>query len=95
MHGKPHEAFLIALQRATYFWAFMKLIQFLGAASLLLNYKPAFGVALLMPVSSVQCLFYLFELPSFIPFGSIIIISLITLCRAYSRSYARLFDNYS
>lgn len=95
LHGKPREAFLVALQHATYFWAFMKLIQLLGAISLLFNYKPALGVALLIPVSSVLCLFYLFELPSFIPFGSIIVISVVILCRAYSTSYVRLFDKYS
>ena len=95
MHGKPREAFLAALQGATYFWAFMKLIQFIGAASLLLNYKPALGVALLVPIASVMFLFYLFELPSFLPLGLVIIILMLTLCRAYSKSYVRLCDDYS
>src|ERR1041384_5642357 len=27
MHGKPREAFLIALEEAKYFWVFLKLIQ--------------------------------------------------------------------
>jgi hypothetical protein len=96
-HGKPpaRYAFLLALQRTTYFWAFMKLIQLIGAISLLGNYKPALGVALLIPISSVLCLFYLFELPFFIPFGSIIVVTTIILCRAYSTSYARLLDDYS
>ena len=37
MHGKPpaQYTFLLALQGATYFWAFLKLIQLAGAVSLL------------------------------------------------------------
>ncbi len=96
MHGKPPSTytFLLTLQDTTYFWAFLKSIQLIGAVSLLTNYKPALGNALLIPVSAVLCLFYLFELPSFLPFGSIVVISTIILCRAYSRSYVRLFDAY-
>lgn len=97
MHGKPPSkyVFLLALERTTYFWAFMKLIQFLGAISLLTNYKPAFGLALLIPISSVLCLFYVFELPTFMyRFGAAIIVSTIILCRAYAQSYVRLFDGY-
>jgi hypothetical protein len=95
LHGKPREAFLIALEQAKYFWAFLKSIQLVGAVSLLANYKPALGVALLIPISSVMCLFYLFELPGFIPLGSIIAIAMIILCRAYYKSYAHILDNYS
>lgn len=95
LHGKPREPFLIALQRATYFWAFLKSMQLIGAVSLLANYKPAFGVAVLMPIASVMCLFYLFELPQLIPLGSIIAIATIVLCRAYSKSYAHILDKYS
>jgi putative oxidoreductase len=98
LHGKPSARvvpFLVALQHTTYFWAFMKLIQFVGALSLFANYKPALGLALLIPVSSVLCLFYIFELPSFIPFGSIVAMTTIILCRAYWKSYAHLLDDYS
>jgi len=97
MHGKPPDryVFLLTLQKTTYFWAFMKLIQFIGAISLLTNYKPALGVALLIPISSVLCLFYLFELPSYLPLGSIIILTTVILCRAYSQSYVGLLDDYS
>jgi putative oxidoreductase len=95
LHGKPGEPFLIALQQARYFWAFLKSMQLVGAVSLLTNYKPALGVAVLIPISSVMCLFYLFELPGFIPFGIIIAIATIVLCRAYSKSYAHILDNYS
>jgi hypothetical protein len=96
IHGKPPDSyvFLLTLQKTTYFWAFMKFIQLLGALSLLSNYKPALGVALLIPISSVLCLFYLFELPSFIPFGCVVVITTAILCRAYSRSYIHLLDDY-
>lgn len=94
LHGKPREAFLIALEQAKYFWAFLKSIQLVGAVSLLFNYKPALGVALLIPIASVMCLFYIFDLPGFIPLGLIIAISMIVLCRAYYKSYAHIFDNY-
>ncbi len=94
IHGRPESAFLQSLQAATYFWAFMKLIQAIGALSLLANYKPALGNALLLPISSVLCLFYLFELPSFIPQGMILVVSTILLCRAYAPSYAGLFADY-
>ena len=94
MHGKPREAFLIALEEAKYFWVFLKLIQSFGAVSLLFNYKPALGVALLMPIASVMCLFYVFDYPRLILLGFIIAISMIVLCRAYYKSYAHIFDNY-
>lgn len=94
LHGKPREAFLIALEQAKYFWAFLKSIQLVGAVSLLLNYKPALGVALLMPIASVMCLFYIFDFPVLIPLGFIIAISMAVLCRGYYKSYAHIFDNY-
>jgi putative oxidoreductase len=94
LHGKPREAFLIALEQAKYFWAFLKSLQLVGAVSLLFNYKPALGVAVLIPISSVMCLFYLFDLPGFIPFGFILAGAMIILCRAYYKSYAHIFDNY-
>lgn len=98
MHGKPASrlTFLLTLQSTTYFWAFMKLIQFIGSASLLLNYKPAFGLALLLPVSASLCLFYVFELPSFmLHFGGAIVVTSAILCRAYWKHYACLFQDYA
>ncbi len=97
MHGKPADryVYLLTLQATTHFWAFMKLIQTIGCFSLLLNYKPALGNALLVPVSSCLVLFYVFKLPSFMPtFGLVIIITTAILTRAYWPSYARLFDDY-
>ena len=97
MHGKPPDryVFLLTLQATTYFWAFMKTIQAVGCVSLLSNYKPALGTALLIPVSSCLVLFYAFELPSFLPtFGLVIAVTTAILIRAYWKSYARLFDDY-
>jgi hypothetical protein len=97
IHGKPADkyVFLLTLQATTYFWVFLKIVQAAGAFSLLANYKPALGNALLIPVSSVLCLFYFFELPLLIPtFGLPIIVTTIILTRAYARSYLHLFDDY-
>ena len=97
IHGKPADqyVFLLTLQATTYFWALLKIVQTIGAFSLLANYKPAFGNALLLPGSSVLLLFYIFELPALLPtFGLIVAVSTIILLRAYAPSYKRLFDDY-
>jgi hypothetical protein len=97
IHGKPpeHLHFLLTLQATTYFWVFLKTIQAIGAFSLLANYKPALGNALLLPVSSVLLLFYLFEGQRLLPtFGLFIFVSTVILTRAYAPSYRHLFDDY-
>ncbi len=96
IHGKPHESmtFLIAMQNATYFWAFMKFIQLVGSLSLLTNYKPALGLALLTPITAVLSLFYIFELKWYYAFTVIVVLTIILL-RAYSKSYMHLLDKYS
>jgi hypothetical protein len=97
IHGKPADkyTFLVTLQATTYFWAFLKIVQAVGAFSLLANYKPALGNALLIPVSSVLLMFYTFEVPIFLlTFGWVIVVSTIILTRAYASSYVRLLDDY-
>lgn len=97
IHGKPPDryVFLLTLQATTYFWAFMKVIQAIGSFSLLLNVRPAVGTAVLVPVSSCLVLFYLFELPSFVPtFGLVITVTTVILIRAYWTSYAPLFAKF-
>lgn len=92
--GAPNPAsFLGILKQATWFWAFLKSVQLTGALSLLLNYKPALGVALLTPVSSVLCLFYLFGLHWYYAFTVVAVLNLVLL-RAYWPSYRPLFDAY-
>ncbi len=98
IHGKPPDrmVFLLALQATTYFWAFLKIMEAIGAFSLLANYKPALGNALMMPISAVILLFYLFEIPIYLTtMGMLIIVSTVILTRAYAASYVHLFDDYS
>jgi hypothetical protein len=87
-------SFVGAMQHTTYFWAFMKLCQLLGAVSMLMNYKPALGLLLLAPISVVLCLFYLFALQWYGYFFLIAGSSLILL-RAYWKSFRPLLEDYS
>jgi hypothetical protein len=83
-----------ALQHTVYFWSFMKLCELLGAISLLANFRPALGLAIVTPISAVLCLFYVFELHWNIAFALVASLTLILL-RAYSKSYLPLFARYS
>jgi putative oxidoreductase len=82
-----------ALQQTLYFWAFMKSMQFVGAISLLFNFKPALGVAILTPISSVLCLYYIFELQWYYAFTLVATCNLVLL-RAYWDSYRPMLDAY-
>jgi hypothetical protein len=86
--------YLSNLVEATYFWAFLKTIQLVGALSLLFNYKPALGLALITPISAVLCLFYIFELQVYIPIAILIIIATLVLGRAYLESFKKLMKDY-
>jgi|SRR5579872_131867 len=83
-----------ALQHTMYFWPFLKLCELTGAVSLLANYKPALGLAILTPISAVLCLFYAFELHWYIALAVVAMLTII-LFRAYIRSYAPLLTKYS
>lgn len=87
--------YLSNLVEATYFWAFMKAIQLIGALSLLFNYRPALGLALITPISAVLCLFYFFEFQVCIPVGILIIIATFILGKAYLKSYEKLLMSYA
>jgi cell division protein FtsW (lipid II flippase) len=87
-------SFHAVLQHTAYFWVFLKACELVGAVSLLANYKPAFGLALVTPISAVLCLFYVFELSWFIALAVVIALSVV-LFRAYWPSYAPLFATYS
>jgi hypothetical protein len=94
MTGMPAEcSFLGILKHTLFFWAFMKSIQLIGAISLLGNYKPALGVALLTPISSVLCLFYFFVLHWYYALTVVAVLNAILL-RAYWPSYRALFTDY-
>ena len=90
----PVDTFHGALQHTTYFWAFLKFCELIGAISLLANYKPALGVAILTPISAVLCLFYAFDLHWYIALTLVGGLTL-TLLWAYRSSYAGLWDDYS
>lgn len=90
----PATAFLPFLMSTTWFWITLKIIQTVGVVSLLANYKPALGLALITPISVILSLFYPFEMIEFWPITPLIIISTIILFRAYSKSFVHLLDNY-
>ena len=99
IHGDPQGVFLTAIISSTWFYAFMKLIQTVGAISLLTNFKPALGLALLTPVTAVLCLYYFYvsityKVVAFSPIGMILIISTAILFHAYSKSFRPLLDDY-
>ncbi|MEQ1514795.1 MAG: hypothetical protein ABL934_19235 [Lysobacteraceae bacterium] len=86
-------SFHAVLQHTLYFWGFMKFIELVGAVSLLANFKPAFGLALLTPISAVLCLFYVFELQWYYAFTLVATLNLVLL-RAYWDSYRPMLDAY-
>ncbi|WKD49191.1 hypothetical protein [Microbulbifer spongiae] len=92
--GNPTEPFLAALKGTLFFWIFMKLIQAIGAFSLLFNYRPALGFALLMPISAVLCMYYLLVLHWYYAFTVVFVCSAILL-RAYLPSYKPILMKYS
>ncbi|MEO7323232.1 MAG: hypothetical protein ABIW82_00220 [Dokdonella sp.] len=86
-------SFHAVLQDTLYFWVFLKFIELVGALSLLLNYRPALGVALLTPISAVLCLFYVFDLHWYYAFTLVAVLNAVML-RAYRNSYRPLLDAY-
>jgi len=83
------------LMRTTWFWVFLKVVQTAGTISLLFNYKPALGLALLMPICAILCLYYLIAIPIFIPFAVLMAVSTVVLLRAYAPSFTPLLASYA
>jgi hypothetical protein len=93
--GEPDQySFTWGLQHTPYFWPFLKLCELIGAFSLLMNYKPALGFAILAPISAVICLVYAFEFHWYVHLFLIGMSSLILL-KAYSKAFRPLLDEYS
>lgn len=92
--GEPQGLFFTSLMATTYFWVFLKILQTVGAFSLLFNYKPALGLVIVTPIATVLALFYFFEILRFVPFGILILVSIAILIRAYSESYMPLLKSY-
>ena len=86
-------SFFGVLQHTLYFWGLLKLCELLGAISLLLNYKPVLGLAVVTPISAVLCLFYAFDIhwyPAMVLCGGCTAV----LLWAYRRSFQGLLDPY-
>ena len=94
LSGEPIPgSFLSVLSNTAYFWVFLKFMELIGAISLLANYKPALGTALMTPISVVLCLFYFFDLRWYYAFTIVAILNLVLL-KAYWSSYRSMLDAY-
>lgn len=82
--------FEAGLQNSGFFWPFLKLVNLVGAASLLTSIAPAFGLALIAPVMAVIVLFHLTINPVGIPVALILIVTGGLLVYAYRDRYAAL-----
>jgi uncharacterized membrane protein YphA (DoxX/SURF4 family) len=93
--GTPDQySFTWSLQHTTYFWRFLKLCELIGAFSLLMNYKPVLGFAILVPITSIICLVYAFEFHWYVHLVIISACSLV-LFKAYIKSFRPLLDEYA
>lgn len=84
------EAFEQALMNAGFFWPLLKLVNFVGALSLLFNVMPALGLALIAPVMTVIVLFHVTINPPGLPVALILIATGGLLLYAYRDRYAAL-----
>ena len=81
------------LQHTAYFWIFLKGMEAIGGFSLVLNLKPAFGAAILAPITAVLCLFYAFDLHWY--YALLVVGALqAILLHAYWPSYRMMFADY-
>lgn len=89
----PEGSFVWGLENTAYFWWFMKLCELVSALSLLMNYKPALGLAISAPISAVLCLIFAFDLnwPENV---IMVVVPNLILLKAYSKSFLPLLDNY-
>lgn len=80
-----------ALMTSGFFWPLMKAVDLVGALSLLLNFAPAFGLALLSPIMAVIVAFHFAINPGGMPVAVILIVLGSLLVWAYRDRYAALF----
>jgi hypothetical protein len=90
----PPYSFYGFLMRTTWFMVLLKVIQTAGALSLLLNYKPALGLALVTPICAVLCVYYLTSFSPFTVAAVCIAVATAVLLRAYARSFTPLLASY-
>lgn len=84
--------FEAALKSAGFLWPLMKTVELIGAACLLSNRAPAFGLALLLPVMVVVVLFHGFLNPQGAPLAAMLVVCGALLLRAYAARFSRLFE---
>ncbi len=84
-------AFERSLHASGFLWPLLKIVNLLGGLSLLLNWAPAFGLALLAPVMTVIALFHLVLNPGGIPMAAAMVLCAGLLVHAYRDRYAALF----
>jgi putative oxidoreductase len=80
-----------ALMNSGFFWPLMKVVDLVGALSLLFNFAPAFGLALLSPIMTVIVAFHFAINPGGAPVAVILIVLGGLLVWAYRDRYAALF----
>jgi hypothetical protein len=85
--------FLKCIMDTSYFWIFLKIVQTIGAISLLFNYRPALGLLVVTPVTAIICLFYFFELFIFSPVAVALIIATAVLFYAYKEKYSLILES--
>lgn len=82
-----------ALKSVGFLWPLMKIVELLGAACLLSNRAPAFGLALLSPIMAVVVLFHGFLNPQGAPLAALLVVCGALLLRGYAPRYAPLFQS--
>jgi hypothetical protein len=83
-------AFEEALQASGFLWPLLKIVNLVGALSLLSNIAPALGLALIAPVMTVIVLFHLVLNPQGLPVAVILVVLGSLLVWAYRDRYAAL-----
>jgi uncharacterized membrane protein YphA (DoxX/SURF4 family) len=84
-----------ALKSVGFLWPLMKTVELIGAACLLTNRAPAFGLALLSPVMAVIVLFHGFLNQQGMPVAALLVVCGVLLLYAYKDFYAHLFKSGS
>lgn len=83
----------MALKATGFLWPLMKTVELIGAACLLSNRAPAFGLALLAPVMAVIVLFQGVLNPQGAPVAALLVVCSALLLRSYATRYASLLES--
>ncbi|CAM3111059.1 hypothetical protein PANO111632_03815 [Paracoccus nototheniae] len=77
-----------AMLASGFMWPLVKAVNLLGGMSLLLNFRPAFGLAIIMPAITVITLYHLTLNPAGVPAAIVMDLLAGVLAYAYRRNYA-------